>query len=98
MAKTRNYGIDLLRVVAMLYVVTLHSIGPGGILAAAYPDHKLLSPGLCRPAPEMRFDMLKHGQRIKLIEGHAHECSIRFRKSRKRESASCGPGAASGWN
>ena len=32
---SRNFGIDLLRVVAMLYVVTLHSIGPGGILAAA---------------------------------------------------------------
>ena len=32
---SRNYGVDLLRVVAMLYVVTLHSIGPGGILAAA---------------------------------------------------------------
>ena len=32
---SRNYGVDLLRVVAMLYVVTLHCIGPGGILAAA---------------------------------------------------------------
>jgi len=35
LSSSRNYGIDLLRVVAMLYVVTLHSIGPGGILAAA---------------------------------------------------------------
>ena len=32
---SRNFGIDLLRVVAMFYVVTLHCIGPGGILSAA---------------------------------------------------------------
>jgi len=32
---SRNFGIDLLRVVAMFYVVTLHCIGPGGILNAA---------------------------------------------------------------
>lgn len=31
----RNYGIDLLRIVAMLYVVILHAVGPGGILDAA---------------------------------------------------------------
>ena len=31
----RNYGIDLLRIVAMLYVVILHCIGPGGILEGA---------------------------------------------------------------
>ena len=31
----RNYGIDLLRIIAMLYVVILHAVGPGGILNAA---------------------------------------------------------------
>ena len=31
----RNYGVDLLRIVAMLYVVILHVIGPGGIVEAA---------------------------------------------------------------
>lgn len=31
----RNYGIDLLRIVAMLYVLVLHALGPGGILDAA---------------------------------------------------------------
>lgn len=34
-AETRNYGIDLLRILAMLYVVILHAVGPGGILDAA---------------------------------------------------------------
>ncbi len=33
----RNYGIDLLRVVSMCFVVILHALGQGGILAAA-PD------------------------------------------------------------
>lgn len=33
--KTRNYGVDLLRILAMLYVVILHAVGPGGILEAA---------------------------------------------------------------
>lgn len=28
----RNYGIDLLRIIAMLYVVILHSLGRGGVL------------------------------------------------------------------
>ena len=31
----RNYGIDLLRILAMLYVVILHAVGPGGIIEAA---------------------------------------------------------------
>ena len=31
----RNYGIDLLRVVSMLYVVILHTLGQGGVLNAA---------------------------------------------------------------
>lgn len=31
----RNYGIDLLRVIAMLYVVILHSLGAGGVLETA---------------------------------------------------------------
>ena len=34
-AGNRNYGIDLLRILAMLYVVILHVIGPGGIVGAA---------------------------------------------------------------
>ena len=33
--ETRNYGIDLLRILAMLYVVILHAVGPGGILETA---------------------------------------------------------------
>ena len=32
MAKKRNIGIDLLRIVCMLMVLTLHIIGPGGLL------------------------------------------------------------------
>ena len=32
MKKERNYGIDLLRVISMLFVVILHSLGQGGIL------------------------------------------------------------------
>ena len=35
MTESRNYGVDLLRILAMLYVVILHAVGPGGILAAA---------------------------------------------------------------
>ena len=31
----RNYGIDLLRILAMLYVVILHCLGKGGVLDAA---------------------------------------------------------------
>ena len=37
MAKTRNYGIDLLRMVSMFLVIILHMMGNGGILAAAAP-------------------------------------------------------------
>ena len=37
MAKTRNYGIDLLRMVSMFMVIILHMMGNGGILAAAAP-------------------------------------------------------------
>lgn len=33
----RNYGIDLLRIISMLYVVILHTLGQGGILASAQP-------------------------------------------------------------
>jgi len=36
-AKTRNYGIDLLRMVSMFLVIILHMMGNGGILAAAAP-------------------------------------------------------------
>lgn len=32
MKKERNYGIDLLRIVAMFFVLLLHSLGQGGIL------------------------------------------------------------------
>ena len=28
----RNYGIDMLRILAMLYVVVLHCLGLGGVL------------------------------------------------------------------
>ena len=31
----RNYGIDLLRVLSMVYIVMLHTLGNGGILSAA---------------------------------------------------------------
>ena len=31
----RNYGIDLLRIVAMLMIVTLHVLGTGGVLSSA---------------------------------------------------------------
>lgn len=37
MAKTRNYGIDLLRMVSMFMVIILHMMGNGGILTAAAP-------------------------------------------------------------
>ena len=32
--RERNYGIDLLRLVSMLYVVILHVLGQGGVLGA----------------------------------------------------------------
>ena len=31
----RNYGVDLLRIVAMFYVIVLHVLGRGGALAAS---------------------------------------------------------------
>lgn len=31
----RNYGIDLLRIISMFYVLVLHTVGQGGILAGA---------------------------------------------------------------
>ena len=34
----RHYGIDLLRILSMLFVVVLHMVGHGGILAAASRD------------------------------------------------------------
>ncbi len=33
----RNYGVDLLRVLSMFYVLVLHVLGRGGVLAAAPP-------------------------------------------------------------
>ena len=33
----RNYGVDLLRVTAMCFVVALHTLGHGGVIAAAAP-------------------------------------------------------------
>ena len=30
--KTRNYGIDFLRMISMIMIVMLHSLGHGGIL------------------------------------------------------------------
>ena len=38
MPKTRNYGIDLLRMLSMLMIIVLHMMGNGGILAAAEPQ------------------------------------------------------------
>lgn len=37
MKEDRNYGIDLLRIIAMLYVVMGHSLGQGGLLFACDP-------------------------------------------------------------
>lgn len=37
MEKERNYGIDLLRIVAMLLVAVLHTLGHGGVLSFARP-------------------------------------------------------------
>jgi len=34
---TRNYGIDLLRILSMFYVLILHSLGKGGILKTVEP-------------------------------------------------------------
>ena len=34
MIKERNYGIDLLRIVSMIMVVTLHIMNAGGVLGA----------------------------------------------------------------
>ena len=34
---TRNYGIDLLRIVSMFMVVLLHTLGQGGILKSTVP-------------------------------------------------------------
>ena len=39
-AHGRNYGIDLLRIVSMLYVVILHTLGQGGVLYGM-PEHSL---------------------------------------------------------
>lgn len=41
----RNYGIDMLRILAMLFVVTLHVLGRGGIYTAAgYPNVRTSQP------------------------------------------------------
>lgn len=37
-SKGRNYGIDLLRIIAMLFVVVIHILGYGGILEAVEDD------------------------------------------------------------
>lgn len=34
----RNYGIDLLRILSMLYVVVLHCLGHGGVLSTSNPS------------------------------------------------------------
>ncbi len=34
---SRNYGIDLLRIISMLMIVTLHVLGQGGVLKATIP-------------------------------------------------------------
>ena len=35
MLNQRNYGVVLLRILAMLFVVVLHTLGHGGVLANA---------------------------------------------------------------
>ena len=35
--KERNYGIDLLRVVAMCFIIILHLLGHGGVLDSSAP-------------------------------------------------------------
>lgn len=40
MARERNYSVDLLRIVAMLMIVTLHFLGKGHVLSA-YPESSL---------------------------------------------------------
>lgn len=44
----RNYGIDLLRVIAMLYVVVLHILNYGGVLGAATEPGTVASAWLLR--------------------------------------------------
>ena len=34
----RNYGIDLLRVVAMFFVIVLHALNQGGLIDIIAPD------------------------------------------------------------
>ena len=44
MKKERNYGIDFLRILSMMFIVILHSIGKGGILDNATilsPQYKI---------------------------------------------------------
>lgn len=36
--KERNYGIDLLRIVSMFYVILLHALGQGGVLKTVAPN------------------------------------------------------------
>ncbi len=36
-SKKRNYGIDLLRIISMFYIIILHTLGLGGILSALGP-------------------------------------------------------------
>ena len=37
-AQQRNYGIELLRIIAMFMIVVLHTLGQGGILASVTPN------------------------------------------------------------
>lgn len=37
-AQQRNYGIELLRIIAMFMIVSLHTLGQGGILASVTPN------------------------------------------------------------
>lgn len=34
---SRNYGIDLMRIISMFYVIVLHTLGRGGVLGAVQP-------------------------------------------------------------
>ena len=34
--KTRNYGIDFLRMISMIMIVMLHTLGHGGILRSVW--------------------------------------------------------------
>ena len=38
--RERNYGIDLMRIVSMVYVLVLHTLGQGGMISSAVTGSK----------------------------------------------------------